>query len=63
MAECIYFTIPFGDTTDPTIIAAGIASELNFQSWMVRQVRDEVDEGLVSTKWWLEGWETSFTSS
>ena len=56
MAEFVYFTIAYGDTTDPETIAKKMAGQLKFRSWRVRQVRDEIDEGLLSTKWCLEGW-------
>lgn len=56
MSEHIYFTIPFGDTSDPVKIGEKIAKDLGFSTWMVRIVRDEIDEGLISTKWSLEGW-------
>tara|TARA_A100001515_G_scaffold121093_1_gene104218 strand:+ start:243 stop:452 length:210 start_codon:yes stop_codon:yes gene_type:complete len=58
MAEYIYFTVAFGDTTNPKDIAKKIAGQLNFGSWMLRQVRDEMDEGILSTKWCIEGWES-----
>ena len=63
MAEYVYFTIAFGDTADPKDIAKEIAEQLKFSTWMVRQVRDEMDEGMLSTKWCIEGWEKPFTFS
>lgn len=63
MAEYVYFTIAIGDTADPKDIAKEIAEQLKFSAWMVRQVRDEMDEGILSTKWCVEGWENPFTFS
>ena len=53
----IHFTIAYGDTSDPSKKADRLARELGFSSWMLKQVRDEVDDGLISTKWRLEGWQ------
>ena len=57
MGEMIHFTIAYGDTSDPSKKADRLARELGFSSWMLKQVRDEVDDGLISTKWRLEGWQ------
>jgi hypothetical protein len=57
MGEMIHFTIAYGDTSDPSKKAKKLAEELGFSSWMLKQIRDEVDEGLISTKWRLEGWQ------
>ena len=56
MGEMIYFTIAHGDTSDPSKNAERLARDLGFSSWMLRKIRDEVDDGLISTKWRLEGW-------
>ena len=57
MGEMIHFTIAYGDTSDPSKKAEKLARDLEFSSWMLRQIRDEVDDGLLSTKWRLEGWQ------
>ena len=57
MGEMIYFTIAYGDTSDASKKAEKLAHELGFSAWMLKQIRDEVDDGLVSTKWRLEGWQ------
>ena len=57
MGEMIHFTIAYGDTSDPSKKAERLARELGFSSWVLKQIRDEVDDGLISTKWRLEGWQ------
>lgn len=57
MGEMICFTVAYGDTSDPLKKAEKMAKDLNFSSWQLKQVGDEVDEGLISTKWRLEGWQ------
>lgn len=57
MGEMICFTIAYGDTSDPHKKAKRMAQDLNFSSWVLKQLGDELDEGLVSTKWRLEGWQ------
>lgn len=57
MGEMIHFTIAYGDTSDPSKKAEKLAKDLGFSSWLLRQIRDEVDDGLISTKWMLEGWQ------
>ena len=55
--EQIFFTIPFGDTTDPKTVAEGMARELQFSSWMYRKTDSYYsEEGLAATKFVLMGW-------
>ncbi|MBC8410907.1 MAG: hypothetical protein H8E12_19655 [Rhodobacteraceae bacterium] len=58
MGEIIHFTIAYGDTTSPESYAKKLIEELNFSSWTFSIIRDEVDDGLISTKWMLEGWQS-----
>jgi len=57
MGEMICFNVAYGDTSDPRKKAEKMANELDFSSWVLTQVCDEVDDGLISTKWRLEGWQ------
>jgi hypothetical protein len=57
VGEIIHFTIAYGDTTSPESHAKKLIEELNFSSWMLKMIRDEVDDGIISTKWRLEGWQ------
>ena len=56
MTEMIHFTIAYGDTSDPLNFAKELAREHEFSEWLLRKVRDVCDDGIVSTKWRLEGW-------
>lgn len=58
MGEIIHFTIAYGDTTSPESHAKQLIKELNFSSWMLKMIRDEIDDGIISTKWCLEGWQS-----
>lgn len=60
MGEMVHFYIAFGDTTDPNVIAAEIAKELSFSQWLLRWIRDESDEGQLSSTWQLEGWQDDY---
>ena len=59
--ETINFTIPFGDTSDPEKIAAEIARDLQFQSWMLRESEEGAeDEGIAAVKFTVMGWTTEW---
>ena len=59
--ETINFTIPFGDTSDPEKIAAEIARDLQFRSWMLRKSEEGAeDEGVAAVKFTVMGWTTEW---
>ena len=58
--ETISFTIPFGDTSDPRKIAADLANDLSFKSWMLeKSSRVTDDEGIAATLFTVKGWTDS----
>ena len=62
--EQIFFTIPFGDTADPNRVAAKLAKELQFCSWMFRKTESsDDDEGIAATKFVLMGWMKEYHES
>ena len=59
--EQICFSIPYGDTTDPNVIAKRLAEELQFKSWMVRRKDDPIHvDRTACTVFLLSGWTTDF---
>jgi len=59
--EQICFSIPYGDTTDPNVIAKQLAEELQFKSWMVRKKDDPIHvDRTACTVFLLSGWTTDF---
>ncbi len=61
LMEQISFVIPFGDTSDPEQIAAGIAKDLQFLSWFVKQEeKNSDDDGVAATTFTLSGWTTEW---
>ena len=61
MMEMIYFTIPFGDTSDPQKVAARLAKNLQFCSWRVKVSKPAaVSDGVATTRFILMGWTTEW---